>query len=343
MLYNAGVNGRNDKRAAINATATRRVVIVVFEGANALDVAGPSTVFSTANQVHPGAYTIRHASLSDAEVASDGGLRFAGLTPLATLRGPIDTLVLVGGDEAALRKLATDQCVLALLRRFAGRADRVASVCTGAFLLAAAGMLDGRRAVTHWASCELLGDLFPRVMVEQDAIYVRDGKYATSAGVSAGIDLSLGLIEEDLGRQVAGAVAKSLVVYLRRPGGQSQFSAALRAQSRGNGPFSELVSWLTENLQSDLSVARIASQCGMSERTFHRRFAQWAGESPASFVRNLRVEAARNWLESTDWPIKRVAQRSGFGSVDSLERAFARQFGVTPGEIRQRFGAAKPQ
>jgi len=332
------MNGVKVTRTAKHAKAPRRIVIVVFDGANALDVAGPSTVFSSTNQLRQGSYEVTHASVTRDEVTSGSGLRFSALMPLENIRSQLDTLLLAGGDEEAIRRLASDPEFLAVLRRLSARARRVASVCTGAFLLAAAGLLDGRRAVTHWASCDLLSQLFPRIDVEPDAVYLRDGKFATSAGVSAGIDLSLALVEEDFGGQVAGRVAKSMVVYFRRPGGQAQFSTALRVQTTGNGPFGDLVAWLAENLEGDLSVDRIAERCGMSERTFHRRFTQWAGQSPAAFVRALRVESARNWLETTDWPLKRVAQRAGFGSVDTLERAFARHFGVTPGEMRQRFG-----
>jgi transcriptional regulator GlxA family with amidase domain len=332
------MDGRNDNNAVGTATSPRAVVLVAFDGVNPLDLAGPSTVFATANHRSPGAYKLIHAGLASNDARSESGLVFSGLVPLQNIPGPIDTLILAGGDEAAIRQIATDETFAARLRVLAGNSRRVASVCTGAFLLAAAGLLDGRRAVTHWASCSLLEDLFPAISVERNEIFVRDGKFVTSAGVSAGIDLALALIEEDLGASIANEVAKSLVVYLRRPGGQSQFSTALSAQTRAEGPFSQLVSWIPEHLCEDLSVGALAAHVNMSPRTFHRRFVEWAGQTPANFIRDLRLESARRWLETTSWPIKRVAQEAGFGSVDSLERAFARQFGVTPGALRARFG-----
>ncbi|MEE4212087.1 MAG: helix-turn-helix domain-containing protein [Parvularcula sp.] len=332
------MSGRNDTNTENPAELGRRVVIVVFEGANALDVAGPSTVFSTANHFLPNSYELVHAGVGGEELRSESGLRFSNLVALAEVGCPIDTLVIVGGEETAIRRLANDAKFVSMLQELSGPPRRIASICTGAFVLAAAGLLDGKRAVTHWASCDLLASLFPSVDVDPNAIFVQDGKVFTSAGVSAGIDLALALVEADHGSQLANKIAKSLVVYLRRPGGQAQFSSVLSAQGKEEGPFSDLVPWISENLKSDLSVEVLAAQARMSERTFHRRFAQWAGETPASFVRKLRIETARRWLETTAWPIKRVAHEAGFGSVDSLERAFAKKYGTSPGAVRARFG-----
>jgi transcriptional regulator GlxA family with amidase domain len=330
--------GANDIRPAESARARRRIAIVAFHGANPLDVAGPSTVFATAEGLRPGAYDLVHASPGEGRVVSESGLSFAGLVPLAAVPDPIDTLLVVGGGEAALTALGRDAGFLAMLRDRSRRARRVGAVCTGAFVLAAAGLLDGRRAVTHWAACDRLQAMFPSVRVTPDPIFVSDGGVFTSAGVSAGIDLALALVEEDLGRETAAAVARSMVVFLRRPGGQSQFSEALSAQAKAGGAFGGLVAWIADNLPGDLSIAALADRAGMSERTFQRRFRAETGRSPSDFVRAMRVEAARRWLETTDWPLERVARQAGFGSVDSLERAFLRTWGRPPGALRAGFG-----
>jgi transcriptional regulator GlxA family with amidase domain len=215
-------------------------------------------------------------------------------------------------------------------------------VCTGAFLLAQTGLLTGRRATTHWKSCTRLQECYPDIQVDADPIYVREGRIWTSAGVTAGIDLSLALIEEDLGRKVAMQVARHLVVFLNRPGGQSQFSVALEAQAAaadGNAPnhFAPLHGWIAEHLADDLRVERLAEQAGMSPRTFARVYAGKMGVTPARMVEKIRVEAARRILEETDMPIKRVASECGFGQEDRLRRAFFRQVGTTPAEYRARF------
>jgi transcriptional regulator GlxA family with amidase domain len=213
-------------------------------------------------------------------------------------------------------------------------------VCTGAFVLAASGLLDKRSAVTHWASCTLLATLRPSINVDANAIYVRDGKFFTSAGVTASIDAALALVQEDLGRSVAAKIAKSMVLFLRRSGGQSQYSRALAAQSTANDKFSELINWISDNLSGDLSVASLAVQTGMSERNFMRKFSQETHTTPAAYVRTARLEAARDWLENTKWPVTRIARLAGFGSVDSLERAIKKQFDTTCSAHRHAYGNA---
>lgn len=315
----------------------RKVVIVAFEGANPLDIAGPSSAFDMANRIVPGSYDLCHASLGGGECGTESGLRLSSLRALGQIEGPIDTLIIAGGDEEALVKAGTDAQFIDEVRRLASGARRAGSVCTGAFLLGAAGLLENRRAVTHWASCDRLASMFDGVTVCPDAVFVRDGKIFTSAGMSASLDLSLGLIEEDLGHRVAAKVARTMVLFLRRPGGQSQFSEVLAAQEKAGGAYGDLVSWVVENPSADLSVGALAERVGTSERTFQRRFRREVGRTPSEFVRAVRVEAARRWLEETDWPLKRVAERSGFGSVDTLERAFQRAYQRSPGALRAAF------
>jgi transcriptional regulator GlxA family with amidase domain len=238
------------------------------------------------------------------------------------------------GVEAA----AADPALLDWVRQRARQVRRVASVCTGAFLLAPAGVLDGRRAVTHWSFCEDLARRFPAVRVERDPIFVRDGPVWTSAGVTAGIDLALALVEEDLGRTIALAVARYLVVFLKRPGGQAQFSAALSLQA-AEDRFGALHDWINAHLAADMSLPVLASQAGMSERSFSRRYAEATGLTPVRAVERLRVEAARRLLSESRLPVKRISQRCGFGSEETMRRSFLRLLSATPQEYRARFSA----
>jgi transcriptional regulator GlxA family with amidase domain len=243
-------------------------------------------------------------------------------------------LLVAGGQgvEAA----AANPVLVDWVRQRATQARRVASVCTGAFLLAAAGVLDGRRAVTHWKDCARLAQRFPAVRVEADPIFVCDGRVWTSAGVTAGIDLALALVEEDLGRSVALAVARYLVVFLKRPGGQAQFSAALALQA-ADDRFGALHDWINNHLDDALSLSVLAGQAGMSERSFSRRYAQTTGQTPARAIERLRVEAARRLLSESRTPVKRIAQRCGFGSEETMRRSFLRLLAVTPQDYRSRF------
>jgi len=230
----------------------------------------------------------------------------------------------------------TDTVLIDWVRERAKRARRTASVCTGAFLLAASGMLDGRRAVTHWAFCAELARRFPTVRVEPDPIFVRDGTVWTSAGVTAGIDLALALVEEDLGRTVALAVARHLVVFLKRPGGQAQFSEFLSLQA-AEDKFGALHDWISNHLADDLSLPVLAIQAGMSERSFSRHYAESTGLTPARAVERLRVEGARHLLSETRLPVKRISQRCGFGSEETMRRSFLRLLDTTPQDYRARF------
>jgi transcriptional regulator GlxA family with amidase domain len=235
------------------------------------------------------------------------------------------------------RRAEGDEALIAWLRDAAKRARRVTSVCTGAFLLARAGLLDGRRATTHWASCTDLAERHPTITVEPDPIFVRDGNVATSAGVTAGMDLALALVEEDLGREVALEAARWLVLFLKRPGGQAQFSAQLAAQTADRAPLRELQAWIPDHLDQDLSVPALAGRASMSERNFARAFRRETGMTPGAYVEAARVESARIALETGDLPVASVARQSGFGTVETMRRAFRRRVGVSPVDYRTRF------
>ncbi len=242
---------------------------------------------------------------------------------------------MVGGDGVAAAE--DDERLIAFLKRAAGRSRRVASVCTGAFLLARAGLLDNRKATTHWSGCRELARRYPGVSVQRDPIFVRSGNVYTSAGVTAGIDLALALVEEDLGPKVARDVARWLVLFLRRPGGQSQFSAALAGQPAERGPLRELQGWMVDHLDEDLSVPALAERAYMSPRNFARAFKREVGMTPAAYVEALRVERARGLLETGGESVEQVALRCGFGTVETMRRVFRRRLGVSPGDYRDRF------
>ena len=266
-------------------------------------------------------------------VTASAGLVIAA-GPLPPIGDALDTLLVAGGEGA--EAAAEDPALVDWVRERATQARRVASVCTGAFLLAAAGVLDGRRAATHWMYCAKLAQRFPAVRVEPDPIFVCDGPVWTSAGVTAGIDLALALVEEDLGRAVALAVARYLVVFLKRPGGQAQFSAALSLQT-ADDKFGALHEWINGHLGDDLSLSILADQAGMSERSFSRRYAEAAGQTPARAIERLRIDAARRLLSDSRLPVKRIAQRCGFGSEETMRRSFQRLLAVTPQDYRARF------
>jgi transcriptional regulator GlxA family with amidase domain len=316
----------------------RRVVIVALPEVQPLDVAGPAEVLASAASVAGGddaAYTIEVVAPGGAPIPTDSGYAIAPAGALEAVRGPIDTLLVAGGAGA---RNASPETV-ARVRRLAARADRVASVCTGAYVLAAAGLLDGRRATTHWSWCDDLQRRHPAVTVERDPIFVVDGPVRTSAGVTAGMDLALALVEEDLGPRVALEVARWLVVFVKRPGGQAQFSAQLAGQSAERSPLRELQAWIADHIDADLSVPALAARACMSDRHFARAFKAETGMTPAVYVESLRVERARLALESGEAPIDAVAARCGFGTVETLRRAFSRRLGVSPAAYRNRFAA----
>ncbi len=317
----------------------RRTVIVAFAGVQSLDVTGPAEVFSLADRAaaQP-AYQLELVARGGDRVRTSSGLELLPSGSLEACRGPIDTLIVAGG--LGTRAAARDEPLISWLRLAARRSRRVTSVCTGAFLLARAGLLDGRRATTHWAACAALARNYPAIDVQPDPIFVRDGNVYTSAGVTAGIDLALALIEEDLGGRAALAVARDLVLFIRRPGGQAQFSAGLAGQDADRPSVRELQGWVADHLDADLSVGALAERAFMSQRNFARVFGREVGVTPAAYVSALRVERARTLLESTDLQLEEVARRCGFGTVETLRRVLRRALHVSPSAYRQRFTAA---
>ncbi|XXZ33189.1 helix-turn-helix domain-containing protein [Sorangium sp. So ce321] len=327
---------------AMTFAETRLVVLLAFDGVSLLDLAGPLEALTVAATLGaPGAtapYRMVVASMAGGHVRTTTGLGVAA-EPLATLDdAAIDTLIVPGSGPP--EDPATPPDLVAWLARRAPRARRTCAVCTGAFLLAAAGLLDGRRAATHWRTAPLLAERHPGVRVDADSIYLRDGPIWSSAGISAGIDLTLALVEEDLGHRAAMAVAQQLVVFLKRPGGQSQFSAPLAAQAAEGGSFADLHAWMADRLAGDLRVERLAAQVGMSPRTFARAYTAAVGQTPAKTVAAMRLEAACQAVAGTDLPLKRIAHRCGFGDEQNLRRAFQRRLGVGPLEYRERFAAS---
>lgn len=316
---------------------TTPIVLVVFDGVEPLDVSGPASVFARAKRLCPEAPDVIIASPRGGNVRTSAGLVLANTRALGRLRGPFDMILVAGGEETSLRRAILDEGVARWLVRSAKSARRIGSVCTGAFALAAAGLLDGRRATTHWNACEELRRRFPDVAVEPDAIHVIDGPVCTSAGVSAGIDLALALVEADFGGDVAAQIARELVLFLRRPGGQSQFSTGAVAQRNAGDRMRALVSWIVEHTHADLSVPTLARRAGMSERNFARVFTRQTGVPPAKFVLDARLDQAKLLLETTTWPLERVADRAGLGSIDSLQRLFRARVGVRPSDYRSRF------
>lgn len=317
----------------------RRVVFLAFPRTVLLDVAGPWDVFNGANLLAgrpTPPYSLELvAATEDVRVDTAGGPPLLAGRTARACRGPIDTLVVPAalGLEAG----GVEESSLGHLRRLARNSRRVASVCGGAFLLAAAGLLDGCRATTHWRFCADLARQYPAVAVEPDQIYVRDGNTYTSAGVTAGMDLALALVEEDLGRAVALTVAQNLVMFVRRPGGQTQFSTALESQKAERDGLRELLGWVVENLDQDLSVEAMADRAHMSPRNFSRVFRQEVGRPPARHIERLRVDAARQLLEDPATEHGEVARRCGFGGVNAMRRAFLRVLKVTPSDYRERF------
>jgi transcriptional regulator GlxA family with amidase domain len=322
---------------------TRRVAVVAFPEVQVLDVVGPLEAFAIASRLlelrgrTTPAYAVEMVATRAGVVRASSGLGLVAARALRQVRGELDTLLVAGGigTPAAMR----DEVLVAALRRLAPRLRRIGSVCTGAFILAEAGLLDGRRATTHWEWCDALAARFPRVQVDRDPIFVRDGNVYTSAGVTAGMDLALALVEEDHGRALALEVARQMVLFLRRPGGQSQFSAALAAQSADREPLRDLQAWIAEDPGRDCSVPALARRVAMSPRNFARVFAREVGSTPGQFVERVRVEAARRRLEESADGVDNIASRCGFGTAETMRRAFLRTLRVPPSAYRSRFRA----
>ncbi|SEQ66492.1 transcriptional regulator, AraC family with amidase-like domain [Faunimonas pinastri] len=317
----------------------RRIEILAFPRAQLLDIAGPLQVFATANALagdETAPYETRVIAKEPGSITVSAGLTLA-TEPLPSVGTPADTLIVAGGK--GVHDAATDAALADWLRQRAGHVRRLASVCTGAFLLGAVGLLDGKRVATHWDSCARLAEAYPAAKVEPEPIFIEDGALWTSAGVTAGIDLALAMVERDLGRAPALAIARDLVVFLKRPGGQAQFSTALALQ-HAEGRFGDLHAWMIDNPDANLTVPALAGRAGMSERTFLRRYREETGATPARAVEQLRIEAARRLLEDTATPVKRVAAQCGFGSEETLRRTFLRHLAVSPQAYRERFADA---
>jgi transcriptional regulator GlxA family with amidase domain len=299
---------------------------------------GPIEVFCDANDQVPDTYRIEVvAPAGDGRITMSNGLEL-GVEPLPEPPPRIDTLVVAGGE--GMRRASEDPALVDWVARASRRARRTTSICTGSYLLAAAGLLDGRRATTHWNYRAVLAQRYPEVEFDPDPLFVRDGNVWTSAGITAGIDLALALVEEDLGAEVALTVARALVVFFKRPGGQSQFSGALAVQQASRPALRDLQAWIAGHLDADLSVAALADRAGLSERSFARAFRAEVGQTPAAYVEALRVERARALLEDGAQSLEIVARAAGFSSPEILRRAFHRRLGVSPAGYRERFRLA---
>ncbi|MGF6963638.1 transcriptional regulator GlxA family with amidase domain [Paraburkholderia sp. WC7.3g] len=322
------------------SSAPRSIVLLAFPNMQLLDVSGPLQAFASANELVAQRgldklYAPRVVAAEAGPVTSSSGLAvIAG--SLRSVKAPVDTLIVPGGW--GIRDASADQRLIRWTQRHAPHCRRVASVCSGAFVLAEAGLLDGRRVATHWGRCDELAQAYPQLHVEADPIFIRDGAIWTSAGVTAGIDLALAMLEEDHGRALALDVARELVVFLKRPGGQSQFSATLSLQ-HADDRFGELHAWMTSHLASDLSVPALARRLHMSERSFMRHYKAQTGRTPARAVEQLRIETAQRLLSETSWSIKRIAARCGFGSEETMRCSFVRQLRVAPQVYRERFSS----
>lgn len=324
----------------------RRIVVAVFDGVELLDVAGPIQVFSAANRLlgFDAGYDTSVVGPAAGPITCAGGTRLLADAAWTSLRHRVDTLIVAGamtGGTYPPRAMLNEDLIHWLRTRAASRADRIASVCAGAHLLAAAGLLEGKRAATHWATIDELAAEHPTVDVDRDAIFVCDGAVWTSAGVTSGMDLALAIVAKDHGEPFARHVAKWLVMYLKRPGGQSQFSALLSAAPAEQPAVAEVQQWIPENLDAELSVASLAARAHMSERNFSRVFRNEVGIPPARYVERLRVEAVGRELIDTDRGLEAITRTVGFGSVETLHRAFRARFGVSPGAYRARFTLGK--
>jgi len=325
-------------KASKAGTRRRKVVIIAYPGVKLMDVCGPLQAFSDAQREDGSpAYEVLLVSEAGGAVRTDTSARLETLRLDARTMAAVDTLLIAGADLVMPPELTAS--LRARLARYLERPRRLGSICTGAFILAQLGVLDGREATTHWAACARFAQMHPAVRLKPDAIFVTSGQVWTSAGVSAGIDMALAMIQDDLDHLTALNVARGMVLFLKRPGGQSQFSVELRQQMHdARGRFDELHDWIRDHLQADLSVPALARAAKMSPRNFTRVYSRETGDSPAQAVEKLRTEAARRFLESGQDAIQVIARKTGFGDDERMRRAFVKTYGIAPQEYRSRFG-----
>lgn len=313
----------------------RNIALLVFDGIQVLDVTGPAAVFAAANDaVGSPFYQIHILSALGGPITSNSGvvLHTEPLSGLAVRS--VDTALVVGGAKESLQAVARNEAVRAWMVQASAQARRYGSICTGAFVLAAFGLVRGKRVATHWEATSMLGSRYPDLEVDANALYVEDGRVWTSAGVTTGIDMCLALVARDLGESVANVIAKRLVLYARRPGYQSQFSPVLEAQAKADSSFSSLLEWIRTHMAEPLDVPRLAERAGMSPRNFHRRFTEAVGETPARFIETLRLDEARQLLEAKT-SLKEISARTGYASQGQFSKAFLRRFGVSPALFRE--------
>ncbi|MCE1225541.1 MAG: GlxA family transcriptional regulator [Geobacteraceae bacterium] len=321
---------------------TRNIVIAIYDGCEVLDATAPAEAFEMANRTlleqggtQP-AYRVSLVAENAGQVITSSGLRLVA-DSWSEVTTAIDTLAVVGGPRVALQCAVANYSLITWLRSMPDRARRLVSICSGAFMLAEAHLLDGRRATTHWMETERLAREYPLVKVDPDAIFVKDGPIATSAGATAGLDLALALIEDDFGKHLALAVARRLVLYLKRPGGQTQFSTHLRAQMVAGESLTMTLAWMEENFQHRITVEMLAEHACMSPRNFARTFLRETGTTPAKYLELVRLEHAIQLLEGSSQPLAVIAQACGFSTTEHLRRGFYRHLGISPGAYRERF------
>jgi len=317
----------------------KRVVMLTFDGASSLDTVGPVDVLAgtqVAFQTREPVYAVELVSVRGGLVTTTpAGLKLDTVSLADMDQGPIDTLLVAGGEHAP--EAAKDPDIQQAVKTLAARSGRVASICTGTFILAAAGLLTDRKATTHWNWADKLARDYPEIEIDADKIFVEDRGVFSSAGITAGMDLALALIERDFGAQIALSVAQLWVMFLKRPGGQSQFSAFLPPSDSATDPIFRVLVWAQNHLDEDLSVEAMADYCSMSPRNFARRFAEQVGKTPSKYVEKLRVQAAKGYLETTDMPLELIASATGFHSADRMRRSFNRTLHVNPHDYRSRF------
>lgn len=328
-----------------SSSPIHRVVMVGFEDAQILDITGPLEVFSRTGRwlvdhgytnIMP--YSVELVAENEGKVCCSSGIGLIATQSYKDIKD-IDTLLITGG--IGYKKACNNKDLIHWIKTQSQIVTRVGSICTGAFLLEEAGLLSNKKATTHWAYCDKLREAKTKVDVEPNAIYIKQDKLYTSAGVTAGMDMALAMVEEDWGKKVALAVAQELVLYLKRPGGQSQFSRQLSVQEAEDTKIAKLQEWMRENPAEDFSVPKLAERVSMSERNFTRRFCDQVGLTPGKFAEQLRIDVARRCLEDTDWPVDKLAKQCGFNNSETMRRTFMRNVGITPKEYRVRFQSAK--